>query len=39
MAHVMRANITHGWELSKIPELKEAAAEESKMLSYLFSDA
>lgn len=39
LAHMMRANITHGWALSKGTELKEAAAEESKMLSYLFSDA
>lgn len=39
MAHMVRANITHGWQMNKLAELKEAAAEESKMIGYLFSDA
>lgn len=39
MVHMLRANITHGWQLTKLPELKEAAAAESKMLDYLFTDA
>ena len=39
LVHMMRANITHGWDMAKVAEMKEAAAEESKMLGYLFTDA
>lgn len=39
MVQMMRANISNGWELKNLGELKEAANAESDMLKYLYPNA